>query len=333
LHISGEALDSSLFALIRFYDDDVDMIVPERGEGLLDRYKLGEWPERDPRGRRGLALPEMAITRDDDILAPGERATSDFYRDFTTNEDVPYCAFWRFSDGERHFVFTSMRSGESGPAGDADIAAIRALQDSATAAALLSSHMHHAHERGLVEGLSAAGAAAIILGDGGKVIAATPQAEAALERDFAVQEGRLDCGDPAASAALRRLNARLGARRADVAAPAFHIPRETGRGLACYPVANTSSEGLDIFTDVRAVLLLRDADASPRPDANLLSLRFGLTPAEIDIASQLACGSSLESISAARGVTIATTRTILRSIFRKTGVRRQSELVALLAKL
>jgi DNA-binding CsgD family transcriptional regulator len=275
----------------------------------------------------------MAITRDDELLAPGERATSDFYRDFTANEDVPYCAFWRFSDGERHFVFTSMRSRESGPASDADIAAIRALQHSATAAALLSSHMHHAFELGLVEGLSAAGVAAIVLGEGGRVLAVTPRAEAVLERDFSVQEGRLDCEDRAASAALHRLNARLGARRADVEAPAFHIPREIGRGLACYPVANASREGLDIFTDVRAVLLLKDADASLRPDANLLSSRFGLTPAEADIASQLASGASLESISAVRGVTIATTRTILRSIFQKTKVRRQSELVALLARL
>jgi DNA-binding CsgD family transcriptional regulator len=332
LRIAGEALNSRLFGLIRFFDNDADMLTPPDAVGQFERYRQGEWFERDPRGRRARMGPEMEVITDDHLLAPGERETSDFYRDYAAKEDIPFCAHWRFNDGERQFVFTNARSGDSGPAREVDMEAMRAIRDRATAAALLSAQMHHAREHGLVEGLSAAGASAIVLGHSGKVIAATPRAETLMAGDFSLHEGRLACDHPAASDALLRLCARLGARRTAFETPAFHVPRPGGRGVTCYPVAN-EGPGLDIFTDVRAVLLLKDADAPVQPRSDMLASKFSLTPAEIDVAGQLASGASLQSISSARGVALATTRTILRSIFRKTGVRRQSELAALIARM
>lgn len=56
---------------------------------------------------------------------------------------------------------------------------------------------------------------------------------------------------------------------------------------------------------------------------------YGLTPAEARLASMLALGQSLQDIAAATGVTDATLRTHLRSIFGKTGTRRQAEVVAI----
>lgn len=56
---------------------------------------------------------------------------------------------------------------------------------------------------------------------------------------------------------------------------------------------------------------------------------YRLTPAESRVAALLALGSSVEEIAAARRVSLATLRAHLRSIFSKTGTRRQAELVKL----
>jgi DNA-binding CsgD family transcriptional regulator len=60
---------------------------------------------------------------------------------------------------------------------------------------------------------------------------------------------------------------------------------------------------------------------------------FALTPAEADMTALLANGASLESIAAARKVTLGTVRTQLRTVFRKTETHRQGELVSLVLKM
>jgi len=56
-----------------------------------------------------------------------------------------------------------------------------------------------------------------------------------------------------------------------------------------------------------------------------------LTPAEARIALGIARGDALAAIAKAHGISIATVRTQLKSVFAKTGTHRQAQLVALLA--
>jgi DNA-binding CsgD family transcriptional regulator len=55
-----------------------------------------------------------------------------------------------------------------------------------------------------------------------------------------------------------------------------------------------------------------------------------LTPREAGLATALAAGRSLKQAAADNGVQFSTARSYLEEIFRKTGVNRQSQLVALL---
>ncbi len=58
---------------------------------------------------------------------------------------------------------------------------------------------------------------------------------------------------------------------------------------------------------------------------------FDLTPAEARITGLLVEGQSVATIARAQAVTENTVRMHLKSVFAKTGVSRQSELVSLLA--
>lgn len=66
-----------------------------------------------------------------------------------------------------------------------------------------------------------------------------------------------------------------------------------------------------------------------RPPEMALRAVFGLTPAEARLAAKVATGTKLEAITDEAGIAKETGRNQLKSIFAKTGVHTQAELVAL----
>lgn len=68
----------------------------------------------------------------------------------------------------------------------------------------------------------------------------------------------------------------------------------------------------------------------PNETKEFLRRRFGLTKAEADVALEIAKGDGRNAAGVRLGITATTVRAHLSSIFEKTGVRRQAELVRLL---
>lgn len=76
-------------------------------------------------------------------------------------------------------------------------------------------------------------------------------------------------------------------------------------------------------------------DREELPEPLLIALRgwFDVTRAEAALMVELGEGKTPNEIAELRGVTIATVRSQLRSVFMKTGTRRQAEVAALVARL
>ncbi len=91
-------------------------------------------------------------------------------------------------------------------------------------------------------------------------------------------------------------------------------------GVSIHPFRN----GIDMVHEPR-----RSRSTRRVSEASLRS-RFCLTPAEAQIALGIADGETLAAVAEARGVSVSTARTQLKSVFVKTGTHRQAELVALL---
>ena len=70
-----------------------------------------------------------------------------------------------------------------------------------------------------------------------------------------------------------------------------------------------------------------------QPDAELIIHLYGLTQAEARVACALGGGHSVESAAALLGIRHSTARAHLKAIFRKVGVNRQQDLVAVLASI
>jgi DNA-binding CsgD family transcriptional regulator len=80
-----------------------------------------------------------------------------------------------------------------------------------------------------------------------------------------------------------------------------------------------------------AIVVLRDGRL--KAGSEVLIGAFALTPAEAQVALGLCQGLNREAIAAARGVSLETLRTQVKSVYQKTGCRREAELVLLVQAL
>jgi len=83
----------------------------------------------------------------------------------------------------------------------------------------------------------------------------------------------------------------------------------------------------------RAAVWIVNTGPPALPSEDLLGALFGLTRAEARLARGVLTGSTAAEYARQVGVRMATVRTQLHSIFVKTGVTRQAELVALLSRV
>ena len=79
-----------------------------------------------------------------------------------------------------------------------------------------------------------------------------------------------------------------------------------------------------------ALVVVYDPAGTPNIGAAVLRQLFNLSPAEASLATALCSGKSLEEAALERCTTVSTARSQLKSIFNKTGTRRQVDLVSLL---
>ncbi len=79
-----------------------------------------------------------------------------------------------------------------------------------------------------------------------------------------------------------------------------------------------------------AILMVTDPEREQRVRKEDLRRRFGLTPAEADVALEILKGDGRDASAARLGIAATTVRAHLSHIFEKTGVHRQAELVRLL---
>ncbi|MXW17901.1 MAG: helix-turn-helix transcriptional regulator [Gemmatimonadetes bacterium] len=101
--------------------------------------------------------------------------------------------------------------------------------------------------------------------------------------------------------------------------------------LEIHPVRETAADCP--AWQLGALVLLVDPVARPRVDPDLVATVLGLTPAESLVAAALATGQTVAGLAHAQGCAESTVRTHLKRIYRKLGIRKQTELVRRLMSL
>jgi DNA-binding CsgD family transcriptional regulator len=180
---------------------------------------------------------------------------------------------------------------------------------------------------GLVEILGQAAGALIAADAGGRVIYASPAAEALLKAadGLAVRDGALAAGQPAASRALLKA---IGRAVQDGAGAGLALPRPSGRRPLAVLVGPAQQTGPG-----ERLALVSIVDPEPQVvAAERLSELFGLTLGEARVVAHLAAGYDAREIAERLGLSFHTVRTQLARALAKSDTRRQAELVALIAR-
>ena len=168
----------------------------------------------------------------------------------------------------------------------------------------------------------------------GRVVDANPAAVALFGPHLHVRDRRLVTSDQEAQRSLQTLMDRLRTTPDVVPLPCDpFVIRRTGAGPLVVRVLPVHGAARTPFLGARVILTFTVLEPGPRPNVAMLAKAFGLTPAEARLAAVMAEGSNPEGAAEVLGVSRTTVRNQLKAIFAKTGAHRQSELVALLARL
>lgn len=176
----------------------------------------------------------------------------------------------------------------------------------------------------------------LVLDDSGKVLEQNLIARELLAANDGLKlvGGRLEASYPSDNRELQQLIRGAFARHSGdplAVASAMSVSRPSGQvslGVVVEPVP--SQEWAEGKGQPAVVVYIRDAAGKSLASTAAAKQLFNLTPAETALAMELANGLSLEEAAEALNIRRNTARAHLRSIFSKTGVRRQTELVRIM---
>lgn len=182
------------------------------------------------------------------------------------------------------------------------------------------------------------GTAVIAIAGDGSVVSMNRRAQGLLSRDdgLALRRGRLVTTELSQSAEWEQLvssaaltGAGLGA---SLGGSMLVQRRRTSQPLPVMVMPFHSSHLL-MQDHPCALVFINDPAERPASRASLLLALYRLTPSECRLADLILQGADLRKVAVRLRLTIHTARFMLKSIFRKTGTHRQSELMRLLMSL
>jgi DNA-binding CsgD family transcriptional regulator len=167
----------------------------------------------------------------------------------------------------------------------------------------------------------------------GKICIMNRQAEALIRAGevLSVRNGGITAADPAAKADLDRLLGTSCSRRLD-ALPGGEIELRSGARSFYLSVFPFTVDGR-LNSRSGVFVTITDSAARPQPRKRSLAALFGLTASEIRVAMMLVEGLEAREIGNRTGKSYDTVRFQLKSIYQKTGVARQSQLVRLISRM
>jgi DNA-binding CsgD family transcriptional regulator len=191
---------------------------------------------------------------------------------------------------------------------------------------------------GLGEALARIGIGVFALDSRGCVLFSNPAAKRLMGDEIQVAQGRLRFRG---SSSAVRLDEAISQSLRGIAPDLLNDPKPvlvqaeaSDRRLAIYVLPIFQPILAERFlTHTRAIVLAIEQKLSDPADPGVVRDLLGLTLGEAKIAAMIGAGLSPRDAAEKLGIKEDTARTVLKKVFSKTGISRQSELVALLTKL
>jgi DNA-binding CsgD family transcriptional regulator len=299
---------------------------------VMDAYFRDGWHLQDARMCTVPALTQHGVADDFDGYSAEEIAKHPFYQELLAPHRLRWYAGVKIACGDDLWAVALQRTIDQGPFSAEEKDELARISGRLSTGAAIARALSASAASGALEAFEMSGTAVVLLNRQGNVFKANQSAERLLADDVQIVKGQLTAKDTRATTALNRaIHNLLWHPTAGLSAPVA-LPRTSRRPLLAYPARLTDSTA-NALADCQAMVILIDPESKTRtPEINLRTV-FRLTDAEARLATQMALGESLENVADQFGIAKETARSQLKSIFTKTGVHRQAELVAVLARL
>jgi DNA-binding CsgD family transcriptional regulator len=268
--------------------------------------------------------------REVDLFLPGELDEEPIFRDSWRKMGLGWGAATAFAlpTGETLSIVLS-RTIAQGPADAATIQRLDMLRPHLARTAVMAARLHLERAQAASQALAALGLAALVLDEGGKVLAANALVEGMVNLVHWRSADRVTLKDRRADDMLTEALARI-ALNDNGGVRSFPVRDSVTDALMVGHVVPIRYSARDIFARSTAVFVLMPVAAPTSPPVELVMSLFDLTPAEARVARGLAAGKTVDDLAGDNGVSPNTVRVQVRGVLEKTGCQRQTDVVALL---
>jgi DNA-binding CsgD family transcriptional regulator/PAS domain-containing protein len=290
---------------------------------------------------RGYAEGVEAIT-DRHVVSEEEIRTHPFYTEFLIPHGLGWFAAVAITPDPRLVLAVTVQRSAAKPRfSDEELAVHSRLGRHAEAALRLSARLITAEMTNLAFGdaLARLDVGVFMVDAAGRVIVANPTAEKLIGDALLISGGRLLARFEPERAALHQAIAAV------IAADAQAIPAPLpvlvhGLGTDAYlvayvlPVRTTTDHPFErALVNARAIVVVRRSVSAEPVDPTLVRDLLDVTLGEARVAALVGAGLQPKEAAEKLGIAEETARTVLKRVFAKTGVARQSDLAALLTRL
>ena len=316
--------------------------------GLLaahEDYDSGWW-RQDIRWARAAQFAYRSRTgaiTDRHVVTPEELSTHPFYTGFQVRHGLRWIATMEVSPDPHVMVWLSVQRGPAKPPySDEELEGFTRLGRNAEHALRLGIRLiqNEVTSVSLSDALARLSIGVFVLDSLGRPVFSNAAAERALSDGLTLNAARLTADGAAERQALDDAVTLAVSDHAEERAEQLRpiLIRRSGstRPLALYvtPVRARFDPAADqMLNRARAVVLVIDSEADEPPDPALVRDVLGLTLAEARVASLIGTGIAPRAAAQKLGISEETARTVLKRVFGKVGVARQSELAALMTRL
>jgi DNA-binding CsgD family transcriptional regulator/PAS domain-containing protein len=304
-----------------------------------------QWSNRDIRAirsrERGYFLKRDVIT-DRDVVSPTEMETDPFYSDLLRRHGLKYFAAAIVSPDPRIEVALSVqRARGKVEYSEDELNVLERLAPHVERSLRLSIRLMDAQsiQAGLATALARIGIGVFALDSLGRIVFSNAASEALLGDGLNIMHDRLVLANPQTSAdAVAAIRQALDGRPETIvwdAKPVLVHRQPPKRPLVLHvlPLPASKNSENQFLVSARAIILLSDPVASGVADPALIRDVLGVTLGEARVASLIGSGISPKEAAERLGIAEETARSVLKRVFSKAGVSRQSELAALIARL
>ena len=294
-------------------------------------YSLDVW------GERGLSKPSGYVCSSQELCRQTELTTTEVYNDFMAPAGVEHGMFIVVENRGSRFASVSLyRNSSRPPFETSDLEILHVLAPHAQRAFRLHFQFSRlkARSEGVETALDMLQTGAIFLGTKGEVVLMNRSASALVaERDglLATRNG-LRADRPGESTMLVKAIVRaVSTSKGNGFAPGGTVlVSRRARPPLQIQISPIRNSLVQTSQPIAAVAFVIDPLRRERPAQEVLRALYGLTPAECRVALLLGDGRAPRKIASMVGVSDSTVRSQIKSIFSKTGVKRQGELIRLL---